>query len=158
MEWGEDPIHWNYLNWAERYLPGEAIQGIASKILTKLSNPILLNQLGIIHFDNLEYDEALSCFTRVLEKDDTKPVHHFRLGNTYGNLKDWEHAFTHLMNAVIKRRTVTADPNTLYFYYNELLTAYQEKDIPEEFIEFLEKSGDLLDNSEKLCCITGWVI
>ncbi len=150
---GEDPIHWNYLNWAERYLPGEEYKELLQKSLLNSSNPILLNQLGIIHFDNLEYDEALSCFTRVLEKDDTKPVHHFRLGNTYGKLKDWEHAFSHLMNAVIKRRTVTADPNTLYYYYNELLTAYQEKDIPEEFIEFLEKSGDLLDNPEKLALL-----
>lgn len=150
---GEDPIHWNYLNWAERYLSNNEYTLILENADRLTENPVLFALLGSRYFDNEEYEKSAQSFLRVIEWDEALPVHYYKLGLSYARMQDSDQAVTYMQKAIVQRRKIAEDNHDLYFYYNELLTLLISIDKPEMFIKLIDKSKDLSDQPEQLALL-----
>jgi tetratricopeptide (TPR) repeat protein len=107
---------------------------IALKMMPK--NDAYLNDVGGVYFSKKQYDEAERYFAEAVQTNKEKPVHYWRLIQTYKSLGQKDKAQTTLKNALQITPSTADDMNYFGLMYYEL-------EIYSTAAEYFEKAAEI---------------
>ena len=113
---------------------------LCRKILKKESNnPEVLNFVGVINFQNNNYDNAIRYFRKALKYNQDFVDAHYNLANALKIIGEIDEAATHY------KKAIQINPNFVNAY-NNLGTIYQDKNKLDQALTYYQKAIALNSN------------
>lgn len=82
---------------------------------------IIFNKIGNLYFEEGNYTEAIPCYTKAFELDNTRPIYMSNAGQAYSNLNQWDEAYSYFTKAVELKKEITTDDGFNLDYYTSFL-------------------------------------